>query len=142
MLTKNQNTEERNQILNSYLDSDILGFSQFDSSPTDLMNDSELLSSNKDDDYKLQKLKSSYDPKKKNLMLLFLQNDDKSSGRDGYWGFPDEAEEESYLINGSLKDTPKFSPENSKESVARFINAMASIKTGRDYISKCLLKNI
>ena len=105
------------------------------------MNDSELLSSNKDDDYKLQKLKSSYDPKKKNLMLLFLQNDDKSSGRDGYWGFPDEAEDDSFLINGSLKDTPKFSPENSKESVARFINAMASIKTGRDYISKYLLKN-
>ena len=105
------------------------------------MNDSELLSSNKDDDYKLQKLKSTYDPKKKNLMLLFLQNDDKSSGRDGYWGFPDEPEDEPCIINGSAKDTPKFSPENSKESVARFINAMASIKTGRDYISKCLLKN-
>ena len=142
LLTKNQNTEERNQILSSYLDSDILGFSQFDSSPSDLMNDSELLSSNKDDDYKLQKLKSSYDPKKKNLMLLFLQNDEKSSGRDGYWGLSDDPEDESCIINSSLKDTPKFSPENSKESVARFINAMASIKTGRDYISKCLLKNI
>ena len=106
------------------------------------MNDSELLSSNKDDDYKLQKLKSSYDPKKKNLMLLFLQHDDNSSGRDGYWGLPDEPEDESCIVNGSLKDTPRFSPENSKESVARFINAMASIKTGRDYISKCLLKNI
>ena len=33
-------------------------------------------------------------------------------------------------------DSEKFSHQNSKESVARFINAMASIKTGRDYISK------
>ena len=104
------------------------------------MNDSELLSSNKDDDYKLQNLKSSYDPKKKNLMLLFLQHDDNSSGREGYWGFPDEPEDGSCIINGSLKDSPKFSPENSKESVARFINAMASIKTGRDYISKCFVE--
>ena len=33
-------------------------------------------------------------------------------------------------------ESESFSPQNSKESVARFINAMASIKTGRDYISK------
>ena len=33
-------------------------------------------------------------------------------------------------------ESESFSPQNSKESVARFINAMASIKTGRDYISE------
>ena len=41
--------------------------------------------------------------------------------------------------NNDASDKSKheeFSKQNKKESVARFINAMASIKTGRDYISK------
>ena len=125
-MTKNQNPEERNLILNSYLESDVLGFGQFDSAHAMPKNSEQFnLSSNMDDDRKLRELKQ---PHQRNLMLLF-----------------DEQEKENPSIrklngeekNASDKSTSgEFSSQNTKESVARFINAMASIKTGRDYISK------
>ena len=46
--------------------------------------------------------------------------------------------DEKININAPLSNLPEFSQQNTKESVARFINALASIKTGRDYISKLI----
>ena len=125
-MTKNQNPEERNLILNSYLESDVLGFGQFDSAyalPQNSVQSNS--SSNKDDDHKLRELKQ---PQQRNLMLLF----DEQLKENSLQGKLNGAEK-----NTSDKSTPdEFSSQNTKESVARFINAMASIKTGRDYISK------
>ena len=125
-MTKNQNPEERNHILSSYLESDVLGFGEFDSYILREKNSSQSNSSaiNKDDDHKLLELKQ---PQNKILMLLF-----------------DRQQQENILDtqlvdNNDASDKSKheeFSKQNKKESVARFINAMASIKTGRDYISK------
>ena len=127
---------QRNQILNSYLESDVLGFGQFGSAVSQNLNDSDLLSSNKDDDHKLRDLKNIPGHQTKNLMLLFLEKDETDTENSLHNNNVDE--ECSTLINEFVPDeVSNFSQQNTKESVARFINAMASIKTGRDYISKC-----
>ena len=74
-------------------------------------------------------------------MLLFLEKDvaDEDNSLRQY-----VTEERPISLLGIDNDMSenhlRFSNQNTKESVARFINAMASIKTGRDYICKFNVK--
>ena len=79
---------------------------------------------NKDDDHKLLELKQ---PEKKTVMLLFDEQQKENVVH--------RQLDDNYDASNENKDE-EFSKQSKKESIARFINAMASIKTGRDYISK------
>ena len=96
-----------------------------------------ILASNKDDDHKLRELKNNADPQTKSLMFLFLESTDKTSNPEK--SSKQESGEFQIDCNGcTVAEISQFSDQSTKESIARFMNAMASIKTGRDYICKHL----